>query len=91
MTTIDEKIANNRYNPDAAHAHIKVDYAICETDPEKPCLYVCCVKNYTLVDGKLQFVWMPCIECGACRVVCKWGAIQWEYPRGGYGVALRYG
>ena len=58
---------------------------------EKPCLYICPVQNYVIVDDKLVFSWQGCVECGACRIACPHDAIEWEYPRGGFGVCFRYG
>jgi phytoene dehydrogenase-like protein len=28
---------------------------------------------------------------GSCHVACPLGALQWSYPRGGFGVQYRYG
>jgi ferredoxin like protein len=87
---MDDKLSKIRFIVDAT-AHIIVDYAICENCTEKPCLYVCPVSNYTLCDGKLSFSWQGCVECGACRMACRMSAIKWDYPRGGFGISLRYG
>lgn len=87
---IEDKLLKTRFNLDA-EPHIKVAGEICETCREQTCLYVCPVQNYVLRDGKVVFSWQGCVECGACRLVCTAKAITWEYPRGGFGVALRYG
>ena len=87
---IEDKLYQTRFNVDTI-PHIEVDASICETCPEKTCLYVCPVQNYKLADGKLSFEWSGCVECGACRVACRWGAVTWNYPRGGVGVSLRDG
>ena len=87
---IEDKLSTTRYNVDA-EPHIRVDTKICETCPEKPCLYICPVQNYVLRDDKLEFSWQGCVECGACQITCIMGAIDWDYPRGGFGVGLRYG
>jgi ferredoxin like protein len=32
------------------------------------------------------------MECGICRVVCAAaGDIEWNYPRGGFGVLFKFG
>ena len=32
------------------------------------------------------------MECGTCRVVCaETGEVEWNYPRGGYGVLFKFG
>jgi ferredoxin like protein len=87
---IEDKLATTRFNVDA-EPHIRVDTGICQDCPEMSCLYICPVQNYLLKDGKLVFSWQGCLECGACRIACRRGAIDWNYPRGGFGVSLRYG
>ena len=87
---IEDKLLTTRFNIDA-EPHIRVEREICENCRERPCLYVCPVKNYTLMDNRVVFSWQGCVECGACRIACPGQAISWEYPRGGFGVALRYG
>lgn len=87
---IEDKLQKTRFNADTI-PHIKVNVEICKHCAEKPCLYVCPVQNYTVKDGEFDFVWQSCVECGACRIVCDRGAIEWNYPRGGFGVFLRYG
>ena len=87
---IEDKLTTTRFNVNT-EPHIRVDTEICETCLGKPCLYVCPVQNYVLRDGKLEFSWQGCLECGACRIACTREAIDWTYPRGGFGVCLRYG
>ena len=87
---IEDKLATTRFNVDA-EPHIKVDTSVCETCLDKPCLYICPVQNYVLADGKLEFSWQGCLECGACQIACVRHAVDWAYPRGGFGVSLRYG
>ena len=88
---IEEKLARIRFTVDAK-PHIKVDGAICDTCSERPCLYACPVQNYRLTEeSSVEFLWQACLECGACRIVCIKGAVEWNYPRGGYGVSYRYG
>lgn len=87
---IEDKLYQTRFNVDTG-AHIRVDAKTCQGCNEKPCLYVCPVQNYKLKGEELDFAWQGCVECGACCVVCLRGAIAWSYPRGGFGVCLRYG
>jgi ferredoxin like protein len=87
---VEDKLTTTRFNVDV-EPHIRIDTGICETCPEKPCLYVCPAQNYVLSDDKLVFSWQGCLECGACRIACPRNAIDWAYPRGGFGVCLRYG
>ena len=87
---IEDKLTTIRFNVDV-EPHIKVDTEACQACSTKPCLYICPVQNYVLDGDRLVFSWQGCIECGACRVACPKDAITWSYPRGGFGVALRYG
>lgn len=89
--SIDEKLTLVHFKVDE-EPHIKVDLSICRVCREKPCLYTCPVQNYKLLENEeLVFSWEGCLECGACRVVCRRGAVEWNYPRGGFGVTYRYG
>ena len=87
---IEDKLRQTRFSVDEA-PHIRVNAEVCRDCDDKPCLYVCPVQNYTLKDGEVTFIWHSCVECGACRIACLKGAIDWSYPRGGFGVCLRYG
>jgi ferredoxin like protein len=87
---IEDKLSKVRYRIDTK-PHIKVNTELCETCTENFCLYVCPVQNYVFIDGKMIFSWQGCMECGACRIACPRQAIDWNFPRGSFGVCLRYG
>jgi len=87
--TIDDKLALDLYHVDK-DAHIKVDQEICNKCPHRACLHICPVENYKLEEGKVVFSWEGCLECGTCRIVCDQGAIEWDYPKGGYGISYRF-
>lgn len=88
---IEDELNTTRFNVDTQQ-HIRVNAELCEPCSDKQCLYICPVQNYTLTaEGKLTFSWHGCVECGACRIACPNDAIEWNYPRGGFGVCLRYG
>ena len=55
--------------------------------------YACPAGCYSLNDrGQVEITADGCLECGTCRVVtAKTGEIEWEYPRGGYGVLYKFG
>ena len=38
---------------------------------------------------RLDVVYENCLECGTCYVICEKKALDWTYPRGGYGVCFR--
>jgi len=44
-----------------------------------------------LQEGELHFQYEDCIECGTCKIICPKGAVEWNYPRGTFGVTFRYG
>ena len=88
---IDEKVSLICYHLGQEKPHISIDKEICRTCQLRACLYICPVENYRLENDEIQFSWEACVECGACRVACTAGAIQWSYPRGGAGVCFRYG
>ena len=42
--------------------------------------------------AKVEIAVDGCLECGTCRVVCaETGEVEWNYPRGGYGVLFKFG
>ncbi len=90
--SIEQLLGVNKFVVDDAGTHIKVNENICSTCREKPCTFACPASLYEVRDGVLHFSYEGCLECGTCRVVCpKEGAIEWHYPRGGFGVHYRYG
>ena len=90
---IEDKLSKTRFSVDQ-ESHIKINTELCQTCSTKPCLYVCPVQNYTLTEeSEIEFVWQGCLECGACRIACREasGGIEWDWPRGGFGVCFRFG
>ncbi|NQT74475.1 MAG: 4Fe-4S binding protein [Chloroflexi bacterium] len=87
---IEDKLLLIRFNSDQS-AHIKLNKDLCVDCEERGCLYVCPVNAYQIEGNEMTFDWSACLECGACRIVCSRGALNWEYPRGGFGVCFRYG
>ena len=88
----EELLGLNKFSVDEGHPHIILDKAICAKCEDKPCLVVCPAVLYTLKGGEINFDYAGCLECGTCRAVCpKKGAIDWRYPRGGFGINYRYG
>ncbi|VAW30005.1 Ferredoxin-like protein, FixX family, partial [hydrothermal vent metagenome] len=74
-----------------SHLVIK-DPAICETCVLKQCLYVCPCAVYELNEnsGQIEVNYEACVECGTCRIACD-DNIEWRYPRGGFGIAYKFG
>jgi ferredoxin like protein len=88
----EESLGLDKFAVDEEEAHIVLDKTICEKCKDKPCLVVCPAVLYTLKDGTINFDYAGCLECGTCRVMCaQKGVAKWTYPRGGFGIAFRYG
>jgi len=71
--------------------HIKVNRTICERCIHRACTYVCPARCY-LWNGekeRIDFAYEPCLECGTCLLICDKGALEWHYPKGGFGVRFR--
>ena len=41
--------------------------------------------------GKISVGYQACVECGSCRIGCPHANVDWTLPRGGYGVAYKFG
>ena len=71
--------------------HIIVNKEICQTCDHRACVNACPANCYTWDEATrlLSVVYENCLECGTCHVICDKGALDWSYPRGGYGVCYR--
>lgn len=89
---IDDKLARIVFNIDKEE-HITVRKELCNDCSRRPCLTACPAENYTWNDesDEIVFNYEGCMECGTCRFICPLDAINWSYPRGGFGVAYRWG
>lgn len=87
---IEERLALNKFAVDS-QAHIALKEEVCASCRERPCLTICPAECFKLRDGKVAFSYEGCLECGSCRTVCRKGALEWGYPRGGFGVSYEYG
>jgi ferredoxin like protein len=89
-TTLEEKMRTVRFNVDD-RPHIVVHTAVCQDCAVRACVYVCPANLFVpLNDGGILFNYEECFECGTCYVACNQeGAIEWSYPRGGFGVTFR--
>ncbi len=88
---IEDKLGLLRYKIDAEHPHIQISKEICEECKHRPCIVGCPANCFKYEDEEMQFQYEDCIECGTCRVICPYGAVDWNYPRGTFGVKFRYG
>ncbi|MBN1487028.1 MAG: 4Fe-4S dicluster domain-containing protein [Anaerolineae bacterium] len=90
---VDDLLVTLKYFVDENQPHLWIeDQDICARCQHKPCLYFCPVNVYSLAyDGTIQVSYQACVECGSCRVACPYTNIGWVLPRGGYGVAYKFG
>jgi ferredoxin like protein len=93
VVKVEEKLFQNRYLVDAGRPHIKVRP---HTQPSKALLsltHTCPAGCYSLNDkGQVEITVDGCVECGTCRIVtAKTGEVEWNYPRGGFGVLYKFG
>ncbi len=73
--------------------HIIIHQEICDAKCTlRPCIFVCPAKQYSLdAEKKMHVNYEGCLECGTCLIACQDGALEWAYPRAGYGVQYRFG
>ncbi len=102
---LQELLAGNKFLVDDEEHHITLNKEICAACTSKPCIFACPAGLYTLKgeqgdgslasqlrDEEISFDDAGCLECGTCRLVCPHpGAIDWQYPRGTFGIIYRYG
>ena len=91
---VEEKLFQNRYLVDADNPHIRLkDPELCEkTCATKQCTVCCPAGCYTLEGQKVVLITDGCLECGTCRIICTtYRNVDWEYPRGGYGILFKFG
>jgi ferredoxin like protein len=92
---VEEKLFQNRYKVDSGRPHIAIkDQQVCASECKSQQCVVCCPAGcYTLEGGgQIQLTTDGCLECGTCRVICTdHRNVDWEYPRGGYGILFKFG
>jgi ferredoxin like protein len=90
---VEEKLYQNRYVVDAGRGHIKVAPHETPSVNLLAMINLCPAGCYSLNEnGKVEIATDGCFECGTCRVMCEAsGDLEWNYPRGGYGVLFKFG
>ncbi|MBK8048796.1 MAG: 4Fe-4S dicluster domain-containing protein [Anaerolineales bacterium] len=92
--TLDDLLGLDRYEIDEEQSHIQVDQSRCQRCQLQPCLTVCPAAVYVVTEGEVTARYENCLECGTCQIACDSGGaggITWRPPRGGFGIAFRYG
>ena len=76
--TLDDKLFLNKFKVDNNKPHLKFkDIEICRKCKSKDCMFVCPVGNYQEgKNGEVMLSWEGCLECGSCRIACKYDAID---------------
>lgn len=88
MINVQEKLDLIRFRLDK-ETHIIIDREKCAICEDRPCLFACPAGLFTLSGDEILHSYEGCLECGTCYVVCEQDAIDWRYPKGGYGVGFR--
>lgn len=92
VVDIKARLGTTKYATDThEYAHITVDPEICGTCPHTMCINSCPAKCFEFVNGRMQFTYEDCVECGTCDIVCTPGSVKWTHPRASFGVNYRYG
>lgn len=95
MSRVEEKLFQNRYRVDEDHPHITIrDPSLCATRCHRQQCVVCCpAACYSKGDnGRVVLEVSGCLECGTCRLVCnELMNVEWNYPRGGFGILYKFG
>ena len=88
--SITDRLALDIFNIDK-EPHIKIRKDCKRNCNTRPCLIVCPAECFKEVEGEVVFSYEGCLECGTCRIVCGEDALEWNYPRGGFGITYRRG
>lgn len=95
MSTVEEKLFENRYRVDEGRPHITIiDASVCvDKCQTQPCTFCCPAACYTKDEkGGVVLTTDGCLECGTCRLICDdHFNVDWNYPRGGFGVLFKFG
>lgn len=92
VINVEERLFQNRYRVDTGRAHIRIkDTRACDGCDPKPCVVCCPAGAWRLEEGKVDLVADGCLECGSCRIVCERDNVDWNYPRGGFGILFKFG
>lgn len=71
-----------------SHLAIK-DNDKCLNCVDRLCTFFCPGEVYKWEGDRMQVGYEGCHECGSCRIACPENNIEWEYPKGGYGIVFR--
>lgn len=88
--SIQDKISTLKYNC-SGEAHLIVDNKKCAKCKEKTCTFICPADVYSVDNQTNETIvqYENCMECGACRIACPKGAINWNYPNDNCGIIYK--
>jgi ferredoxin like protein len=71
--------------------HILVNADVCRSCTHRACTFACPARCYEWNSEKerIDFTYDACLECGTCLIICDTGALEWHYPKNGFGVRFR--
>jgi ferredoxin like protein len=70
-------------------SHITVNREMCTSCDHRAFTCPAGCYEWNEAGARIDFAYEACLECGACYIICDKGALQWNYPRGGFGVRYR--
>jgi ferredoxin like protein len=90
---VDDLLISLKYFTDEHEVHLQlIDAEVCVSCKSQPCLFFCPVGAYQKQDDRhVVIAFQSCVECGSCRLMCPHNNVNWKYPRGGFGVAYKFG
>ena len=48
-------------------------------------------KHIAEEEGKVVLTADGCLECATCRIICKEHCnVEWDWPRGGFGILFKF-
>lgn len=88
-SSIENKLSTVKYRCDK-ESHLRAKQEECLKCHEKSCTFVCPANVWKLDEfNRCIIEYENCLECGACRISCPRGAIDWNYPKGGKGIIYK--
>ena len=91
MTTIEEKLAVDKFHIDESYAHIEVNKDASLQDI-MVLVRACPAGLYKYEDDALKFDYAGCFECGTCRILSLGKVVEkWTFPNGSFGIEYRLG
>ncbi|MBN2143486.1 MAG: 4Fe-4S dicluster domain-containing protein [Candidatus Aureabacteria bacterium] len=93
--TIEDKLFTVAIKPDEKKNHISIIRPeVCLRqcgDLNRPCTFFCPAKVYTWENDAITVAYNNCLECVTCRTGCPFENIDYQYPRGSFGVQYKFG